>query len=330
MWQQVHFNLHNNNNNNNNTNEKSIRKGSSSGGGAVASIEAIKKTPSNNSILLLSSSSASSKKFFIENNNTNNNINDSKTNETSFKGDMQSIKNENNHIHHQHEKNEKNHDNTTNNIVNNDTNSNINNVNNTIGNHHIHNNFQISTVITYLIQRLQLNSKNNNNNNSTIISNIVNNASTSSTNATMTFCLLSNDTLKLNPVLEKTPLSMQPMNVTRRRRTTTEEINDTIRSLTNDTAALVDATVKAENIASGKAERVANIVFKVVMTLIKKKWWAELPPMRKKWILAIRKVIRKKLVNETKLLLKEKNFSYIIVKDKRRTKNAANTKYSNH
>jgi hypothetical protein len=94
------------------------------------------------------------------------------------------------------------------------------------------------------------------------------------------------------PLLEKVPAVLIPINVTRRRRTNAEEIEATITNLSNDRAALIAAT--------GKAENIANLVYSSASHIAGKKWWADFNPVRRKWIWAIRRVIRQKLVKETK------------------------------
>jgi len=98
---------------------------------------------------------------------------------------------------------------------------------------HTNYNLLMSSIVTYVIQRLQL------------------------VRDHIAFAMLSSDHLNLSPIVEKVPDGVRPITVARRRRTTTEEINSAIKSLHVDTAALVDATVKAHNIASSNESIVA-------------------------------------------------------------------------
>jgi hypothetical protein len=98
-----------------------------------------------------------------------------------------------------------------------------------------------------------------------------------------------------SPILDKTPSVVIPINIVRRRRTNAEEIDATINELNNDRLALISAT--------GKAEKIASLVYASASALASKKWYSDLNPIRKRWIWAIRLVIRQKHVAEvTKVL----------------------------
>jgi hypothetical protein len=114
----------------------------------------------------------------------------------------------------------------------------------------------------------------------------------------MVFAKLTGDDYKRSPVLEKSPIVLVPVVVTRRRRTNAEEIDATISSLTNDRQALAAAT--------GKAEKVANLVYSSASQISSVKWWTKLNPWRRKWVWAIRRVIRQRLVADTKRNLAER------------------------
>lgn len=114
----------------------------------------------------------------------------------------------------------------------------------------------------------------------------------------MVFTKLSTDTFPRTPVLDKPPVVLIPVVITRRRRTNAEEIDATISSLTNDRAALAAAT--------GQAEKIANLVYSSANSIMSQKWWAHLNPWRRKWIWAIRRVIRQRLVADTKRNLAER------------------------
>ena len=139
---------------------------------------------------------------------------------------------------------------------------------------------EAATIARFIIQRLQLG-----------------NPVGTSTMKTMEFVKLSSDVSDKPILLPKMPVTIIPIAVPRRRRTNAEEIEATINNLATDRAALVEAT--------GHAHKVANAVYTSATSLAAKKWWANFNPVRKKWIWAIRRVIRQKLVAETtEVLLK--------------------------
>lgn len=111
----------------------------------------------------------------------------------------------------------------------------------------------------------------------------------------MEFVKLSSDTYTKSPVMDKVPVVLIPIAVARRRRTNAEEIEATISSLNMDRAALAEAT--------SHAHKVASVVYSSATSIASKKWWADFNPVRRKWIWAIRRVIRQKLVAETTAVL---------------------------
>jgi hypothetical protein len=111
----------------------------------------------------------------------------------------------------------------------------------------------------------------------------------------MEFAKLSSDTNAKSPVMDKIPVVLIPIAVARRRRTNAEEIEQTMSSLALDRAALAEATAHAH--------KVASVMYSASTSIAAKKWWADFNPWRKKWIWAIRRVIRQKLVAETTAVL---------------------------
>lgn len=136
-----------------------------------------------------------------------------------------------------------------------------------------------TVLTTYLLQRLQLATPS---------------PHTDQIGNRMTFVKLAGDENIASPVLDKMP-PLIPVVVTRRRRTNAEEIDATISSLANDRLALIEAT--------DNAEKIANLVYSSATQIASKKWWADFNKWRKLWIWAIRRVIRQKLVAETKKIL---------------------------
>lgn len=137
---------------------------------------------------------------------------------------------------------------------------------------------EVSVLAKYIIPRLQLGPPANN-----------------STLKRIEFVKLSSDTYTKSPVMDKVPVVLIPISVAHRRRTNAEEIEQTMNSLVLDRAALTEAT--------SHAHKVASVVYSASTSLSSKKWWADFNPVRRKWIWAIRRVIRQKLVAETKLVL---------------------------
>jgi hypothetical protein len=173
-------------------------------------------------------------------------------------------------------------------------------------------------VITFVLQRLQLSTAANNaftnskDANDVVTTSAFNGITTSTTASVavpsgniLVFAKQTGDDFTTDPsiaynqrtpVLEKPPVVLVPITITRRRRTNAEEIDATITGLTNDRAALVAAT--------GRAEKVASLVYAGANAIAAKKWYSDLNPLRKRWIMAIRRVIRLKHVAEIKEQLK--------------------------
>jgi hypothetical protein len=122
--------------------------------------------------------------------------------------------------------------------------------------------------------------------------------------------LAGDDNLK-SPVLPKAPIVLSPVVVTRRRRTNAEEIEATMHNLDIDRAALVQAT--------DRAERIALLVYSTVNLLSAQCWYSHLNPVRQRWIRAIRLVIRRKLVADTKKVLAARELASKAHKQRRRT-----------
>lgn len=114
----------------------------------------------------------------------------------------------------------------------------------------------------------------------------------------VTYVKLSGDENYKSPVLSKAPVVVVPVVVTRRRRTNAEEIEATMVGLTKDREALAQAT--------DKANKIATLVYSCVKLFSQKKWYSQLNPVRQRWIKAIRRVIRKKLVAATRKMLSDK------------------------
>jgi hypothetical protein len=165
-----------------------------------------------------------------------------------------------------------------------------------------------NTIATYILQRLQWTPANSVVSNNNFADLTITNPSASvsvGTGNILVFTKLTGDDYnpdsnssydQRTPILDKAPAVLIPIVVTRRRRTNAEEIEATITGLTNDRAALVAAT--------GRAEKIAHLVYAGANAIATKKWYSDFNPVRKRWIWAIRRVIRQKLVAETKKQLK--------------------------
>jgi len=111
----------------------------------------------------------------------------------------------------------------------------------------------------------------------------------------ISFVRLASDQDGVSPQIPNPPSVLMPVSVTRRRRTNDQEINTAMSDLAISRLELTAATEKAE--------KIAGLIFESANIIISQKWWASFNPVRRKWIWAIRRVIRQKLVAETKVVL---------------------------
>ncbi|KAJ1402949.1 hypothetical protein B484DRAFT_457645 [Ochromonadaceae sp. CCMP2298] len=126
------------------------------------------------------------------------------------------------------------------------------------------------------------------------------------------------------PLLAEKPLVLVPVTMSRRRRTSTEEIDATIESIKehhteaaahNDKAHAHAHSSKQHHVGSSKntvsskelsdstmdmALRVSELVYSMVKYMRMKKWYADLPLPKVRFIKAVRMVIRQSLVAATK------------------------------
>lgn len=99
-----------------------------------------------------------------------------------------------------------------------------------------------------------------------------------------------------NPLLEKAPAALIPRPVTHRRNTSTEEVNAKLHDLQRDQAAL--------NKATEKAEKVVNVINAFAKDLkSKSKALAAMSLPRRRWVMAIRRVLQINGVAKTTLIL---------------------------
>lgn len=99
------------------------------------------------------------------------------------------------------------------------------------------------------------------------------------------------DNLAVNPSLVKPPIMLVPVVIARRRRTSAEEINSTIKGLENDRAALIAATGNAERIT-------ASILNSIASMAVRANIYKGVSLPRRRWIKSIRQVIAQAYVKK--------------------------------
>eukprot|EP01034_Spumella_vulgaris_P022122 gene22122-28227_t len=166
---------------------------------------------------------------------------------------------------------------------------------------------KLTRSISYIISRIQLGFG----------------AGKSNTAIIVEFTKMSGDNYELrSPILEEPPLVLMPVGITRRRRTNAQEIEAKISSLSLDYKSISKDVDRAKNLSkdglglvhkAGSAERISNHVYNAVSYFAKKKWWtaAEVTPLRRKWVRAIRRVVLQRLVAITKTHLILKNIPFV-------------------
>jgi len=154
----------------------------------------------------------------------------------------------------------------------------------------------LQRVITYILQRLQLD--------------------TSGHLGEMKFVEQYGDSDLQSPLLLSPPLTLVPVSLTRRRRTSAEEIEATINSISFDRTAIGEAINLATNYSSSlqktkskqnalsanleAASRISAHVHGAIQYMSTKRWYNDVSLPKKRFIKAVRKVIRQALVNQTK------------------------------
>ena len=140
--------------------------------------------------------------------------------------------------------------------------------------------FIVQRVNTYVLQRLQLDPGN--------------------PAGEILFMQLHGDDEVLSPLLDGPPLSMVPVAVARRRKTSAEEIDATINSLKTDRQFIGKHLDMASHFTSRlSAERISSAVHTFVKYLTSKKWYSDLPIPKQRFIRAVRRVVRMNLVKKT-------------------------------
>eukprot|EP01038_Epipyxis_sp_PR26KG_P006576 gene6576-9041_t len=122
----------------------------------------------------------------------------------------------------------------------------------------------------------------------------------------ISFDKVPNELYPVQPQLDHAPHSLVPTAVVHKRRTSFAEIDAKLDGLSKETQLLSAATSRAEAISDlvhmGAAELAKNIAYR------------DFNPNRKRWLWAIRRIIRERKVNHTREVLNAKNITYVTKK----------------
>lgn len=162
----------------------------------------------------------------------------------------------------------------------------------------------VQRVITYILQRLQLDSTGN--------------------LGEMKYVQQYGDSDLQSPLMDSAPQILVPVSLTRRRRTSAEEIEATINSISFDRTAIGAAlnlaasysaspTKKKSVVNMQAASRISAHIHAAVQYMTAKRWYHEVSVPKRRFIQAVRKVIRQALVGQTKAVLvaKEKSLQLL-------------------
>eukprot|EP01039_Chlorochromonas_danica_P008433 gene8434-9298_t len=121
------------------------------------------------------------------------------------------------------------------------------------------------------------------------------------------------------PVLEKRPVVLVPINITRRRKSSAEEIQETLLNINDDRQAISASLEKANQFTSdGKANmiqkmaysnKIAGLVYNAACYLSAKPWYSLKSKNMKRWLHAIDKVIRNNMVRKARVYLDKKGLN---------------------
>lgn len=120
------------------------------------------------------------------------------------------------------------------------------------------------------------------------------------------FVTLTGDDLDEFPLISNPPKVLVPINLSRRRRSTVEEISNTLKSISTDQQAISEDLKRANYISI--ASRITDIIFNAASYLTDKKWYDDLPKYRRLWAKAINKVIHRNQVIKNREYLENNNF----------------------
>ena len=124
-----------------------------------------------------------------------------------------------------------------------------------------------------------------------------------------------------SPVLDEPPVSLVPLSLVRRRKTSSEEIESTLNSLKLDRKHIGEHLDIARSLtlspnktpkksilinSFAAAERVSEVVHSAVQYMKEPQWYATLSEPKKRFIRAVRRVVRMNLVAKTKDILRTK------------------------
>jgi hypothetical protein len=129
------------------------------------------------------------------------------------------------------------------------------------------------------------------------------------------FIALSGDNHKLFPVLNIPPVILVPMNVNRRRRTTAEEFDTEVTTITKDQSFINDSLNRANEFTkvNARAEKIAQFVY-TAAKLIKEKQYGfrkETNKYRRLWLWVIHRILYQNKVTKNRKNLNDRNLNYI-------------------
>jgi hypothetical protein len=127
----------------------------------------------------------------------------------------------------------------------------------------------------------------------------------------LVFVTNSDDACKQNPCLDRPPSVVVPVVIAaRRRKSTASEINNAISNLRTDGEDIAQYLSKANKLLrqptsrfEERADQIAKIVFDAAAHLRRPKWFSLMSRPRRKWIWAIRRVIRAVYVERMRTIL---------------------------
>lgn len=156
--------------------------------------------------------------------------------------------------------------------------------------------FTKNRCITYIMQRLQLDTMNE--------------------FGAVLFVPLAGDASDASPLVENPPSVLLPVFMTRRRRTNAEEIQKTLNSISTDQLLIKESNQRANSLSDNKAlleaarkkaQRIATHVHEGARFLQQKRWYADLPLPRRRFIRAVYYIMRRTQVAKVRALLMEKH-----------------------
>eukprot|EP01040_Poterioochromonas_malhamensis_P007957 gene7957-8600_t len=129
------------------------------------------------------------------------------------------------------------------------------------------------------------------------------------------FMALFGDDVKLFPVLHEPPITLVPINVVRRRRSTAEEFDSEMRSVDKDQSIIKANIEKAQEFtkANSRAEKIADFVYTAAQLIKEKKYRYQNIQNRyqRLWLWAIHRTIHQNNVLKNRNILNERGLNYL-------------------